>query len=58
MQQTAIYALIIVVVIFIILLSGCILSRFLQLFVKTLHITLTICAASTTKQRLVYQALY
>jgi len=51
MQQTAIYALIIVVVIFIILLSGCILSRFLQLFVKMLHITLTICAASTTKQR-------
>ena len=53
MQQTAIYALIIVVVIFIVLLSGCILSHFLQLFVNVLLVVLTGCVASASKQRCV-----
>jgi len=39
-QQTAVYALATVVFIFIISISGCILSRFLQLFIKTLLIAL------------------
>ena len=40
-QQTVVYALATVVFIFTISISGCILSRFLQLFIKTLLIALT-----------------